>query len=76
MKCIACGNRTVDYGVIEDFVFNIEEKYKVTVVAIGYDRYNALSSARKWDKKYVTSKNRFALDFKIFFKIINNYNFT
>lgn len=58
MKCIACGNRTVDYGVIEDFVFSIEEKYKVTVVAIGYDRYNALSSAQKWDKKYVTTEVR------------------
>lgn len=58
MKCIACGNRTVDYGVIEDFVFNIEEKYKVTVVSIGYDRYNALSSAQKWDKKYNTVEVR------------------
>ena len=58
MKCIACGNRTVDYGVIEDFVFSIEEKYKVTVVAIGYDRYNALSSAQKWDTKYVTTEVR------------------
>ena len=54
MKCIACGNKTVDYGIIEDFVFSIEERYKVTVVSIGYDRYNALSSAQKWDKKYKT----------------------
>ena len=54
MKCIACGNKTVDYGIIEDFVFQIEEKYKVTIMAIGYDRYNALSSAQKWDKKYNT----------------------
>ena len=58
MKCIACGNRTVDYGIIEDFVFNIEEKYKVEIVAIGYDRYNALSSAQKWDKKYNTIEIR------------------
>ena len=58
MKCIACGNRTVDYGVIEDFVFSIEEKYKVSVVSIGYDRYNALSSAQKWDKKYNTVEVR------------------
>lgn len=58
MKCISCGNRTVDYGVIEDFVFNIEEKYKVSVVSIGYDRYNALSSAQKWDKKYNTIEVR------------------
>lgn len=58
MKCIACGNKTVDYGIIEDFVFNIEEKYKVTIVAIGYDRYNALSSAQKWNKKYNTVQIR------------------
>ena len=38
MKCIACGDKTVDYKVIEDFVFAIEEKYDVVVMAIGYDR--------------------------------------
>ena len=58
MKCIACGNRTVDYGIIEDFVFEIEQKYQVQIVAIGYDRYNALSSAQKWDKKYNTIQIR------------------
>lgn len=52
MKCIACGNKVVDYGVIEDFVFEIEEKYGVTIVSIGLDRFNALSSAQKWNKKY------------------------
>ena len=49
MKCIACGGKVVDYSVIEDFVFHIEEKYGVNVVALGYDRYNALSSAQKWE---------------------------
>ena len=49
MKCIACGNKTVDYSVIEDFVFHIEEKYGVTIKALGYDRFNALSSAQKWE---------------------------
>ena len=49
MKCIACGNKTVDYSVIEDFVFKIEEKYGVTIKALGYDRFNALSSAQKWE---------------------------
>ena len=58
MKCIACGDMTVDYGVIEDFVFNIEEKYGVTIMSIGYDRYNALSSAQKWDEKYTTVQIR------------------
>ena len=49
-KCIACGNKTVDYGVIEDFVFQIEETYGVHIKALGYDRFNALSSAQKWEK--------------------------
>ena len=50
MKCIACGNKTVDYGIIEDFVFGIESKYGVTIKALGYDRFNALSSAQKWER--------------------------
>ena len=50
MKCVACGNKTVDYGVIEDFVFNIEKKYGVHIKALGYDRFNALSSAQKWER--------------------------
>jgi phage terminase large subunit-like protein len=49
MKCIACGNKTVDYSVIEEFVFKVEEKYGVQVKALGYDRFNALSSAQKWE---------------------------
>lgn len=49
MKCFACGNKTVDYGVIEDFVFSMEERFGVTIRALGYDRYNALSSAQKWE---------------------------
>ena len=57
-KCIACGNKTIDYGVVEDFVFSIEEKYGVTIRAIGYDRYNALSSAQKWNQKYNTVEIR------------------
>lgn len=47
---IACGDRTVDYAVVEDYVFDLEEKYGVTVLGVGYDRYNALSSAQKWER--------------------------
>lgn len=50
MKCVACGNKTVDYGVIEDFVFQIENKYGVNIKALGYDRFNALSSAQRWER--------------------------
>ena len=51
MKCIACGDRVIDYGVIEDFIMNIESKYGVQVQAIGYDRYNCLSTASKLEKE-------------------------
>lgn len=54
MKAIACGERTIDYAVIEKFVFDIEAKYGVKIMKIGFDRYNALSSAQKWDEKYIT----------------------
>lgn len=57
-KCIACGNKTIDYGAVEDFVFSIEEKYGVIIRAIGYDRYNAISSAQKWNQKYNTVEIR------------------
>ena len=47
MKAVACGDMTVDYGVIEDFIMNIENKYGVEVVGIAYDRFNCLSTAQK-----------------------------
>lgn len=50
MKCVACGGQIVDYSVIEDFVFDIEEMYGVTVAGIAYDRFNAMSSAQKWER--------------------------
>lgn len=47
--CIPCGDRTIDYAVVEDWVFDLEERFGVTVLGIGFDRYNALSSAQKWE---------------------------
>ncbi len=49
-KCIACGGDVVNYGVIEDYILHIEEKYGCTVNAIGYDRYNALSTVCKLEE--------------------------
>lgn len=51
-KAIACGDMTVDYEVIENFIFDIESKYGVEVMGIGYDRYNCLSTAQKLGAKY------------------------
>lgn len=50
MKVIACGDRVIDYAVVEDTILGIEEKYNVKVQAIGYDRYNALSTAQKLER--------------------------
>ena len=46
-KVIACGDRVIDYKFVEDFILNLEEKYGVQIQAIGYDRWNALSTAQK-----------------------------
>ena len=46
-KCIACGDRVIDYKVVEDFILGIEKRFGVQVQAIGYDRWNALSTAQK-----------------------------
>jgi phage terminase large subunit-like protein len=49
-KCFACGDATVDYGFIEDFILEIEAKYKVTVMGVGYDRYNCLSTSQRLER--------------------------
>ena len=49
-KAIACGDKVIDYAVVEDYILEIEEKYGVQVQAIGYDRYNALSTAQKLER--------------------------
>ena len=46
-KCIACGDRVIDYAVVESYILSIEERYGVQIQAIGYDRWNALSTAQK-----------------------------
>lgn len=50
MKCIACGDRVIDYAVVEDFIMNIENKYGVQVQAIAYDRFNCMSTAQKLER--------------------------
>lgn len=45
--CFACGDEVIDYGFIEAFIMDVEEEYGVDVLQIGYDRWNALSSAQK-----------------------------
>ncbi len=47
---MACGDRIIDYGFIEDFICNLEDNYGVKIQAIGYDKWNARSSAQKLEK--------------------------
>lgn len=49
-KAIACGDKVIDYAVVEDYILSLEERYGVQVQAIGYDRYNALSTAQKLER--------------------------
>jgi phage terminase large subunit-like protein len=49
-KVIACGDKIIDYGVVEDFILNMEERFGVQIQAIGYDRWNAISTAQKLEK--------------------------
>lgn len=46
-----CGDGVIDYGFVEDFVLNLEKKYGVIIKGIGYDRWNAISSADKWSRE-------------------------
>lgn len=50
-KVIACGDRVIDYSAVEDFILHIEERYGVQIQAIGYDRWNALSTAQKLENE-------------------------
>lgn len=49
-KVIACGDKVIDYAVVEDFILSLESRYGVQIQAIGYDRWNALSTAQKLER--------------------------
>lgn len=48
---ISCGDRVIDYNVVEGFILSLEEHFGVRIQAIGYDRWNALSTAQKLEKE-------------------------
>lgn len=48
--CFFSGNKAIDYTQIEDFVMGLETEYGVRINKIGYDPWNAQSSAGKWDR--------------------------
>jgi phage terminase large subunit-like protein len=50
-KCYSCGDATVDYGFIEEMILEIEAKFNVIVMGVGYDRYNCLSTAQRLERE-------------------------
>lgn len=45
--CFECGNEVIDYLFVEQFILNLEKKYGVNIMQIGYDRWNAISTVQK-----------------------------
>ena len=48
---IPCGDMVVDYSTVERFILGLEERFGVQIQAIGYDRWNALSTAQKLENE-------------------------
>ena len=45
--CISCGEDIIDYGVIEQYILDLESTLGVNVLGVGYDRYNCISTVNK-----------------------------
>lgn len=48
--CIPCGDNVIDYSVIENHILNLEKTYGVNVVQVGFDPWNARSTAQKLEQ--------------------------
>ena len=46
-NCFECGEETIDYMFVEQFILSLTEKYGVEIVQLGFDRYNAISTVQK-----------------------------
>lgn len=53
-KVIACGNRVIDYRIVEEFILSLEDRLGVKIQAVAYDRWNALSTAQKLEANNIT----------------------
>ena len=48
---IPCGDLVIDYSTVERFILDLESRLDVQIQAIGYDRWNALSTAQKLENE-------------------------
>lgn len=46
-ECFCCGDEVISYNFVENFILELEATYEVEIVQIGYDKWNARSSAQK-----------------------------
>ncbi|WWT40323.1 hypothetical protein [Staphylococcus phage PT1-4] len=46
-----CGDRVINQRFVEDYVLSIQERYRVKVKGIGYDRRNAISSVNRFQEE-------------------------
>jgi len=49
-NCFSCGNDVIAYTYVENFVLQIQEKYQVNIIQVGYDWMNCLSTAGKLEE--------------------------
>ena len=54
-KVFACGDKVIDYRFIEEFILSLENRLGVKIQAVGYDRYNAMSTAQKLEAADITT---------------------
>lgn len=49
--CMACGTNIIAYGKVEDYIIEtLQQEYNVNILAVGYDRYNAISTVNKLEE--------------------------
>lgn len=49
--CFACGDRIISYKFVEDFIMSLPEKYGVNILGVGYDKFNAISTANRLESE-------------------------
>ena len=54
-KVIPCGDKVIDYRAVEEFILGLEDRLGVKIQAVGYDRYNAMSTAQKLESAGITT---------------------
>jgi len=54
-NCFDCGNDVISYTYVENFIMEIQERFGVNVIQVGYDWMNCLSTAGKLDEEGMTT---------------------